>query len=93
MSWETRSLFPPVSRWPWAALDELRFQVSINLVNFNVTLPHIAFEAVKEEAMTLDVRCRAAKLWIDARTDAMAGKYYRKCLPQTSDERNCRIRH
>lgn len=45
------------------ALDEYKIsQVSINLVNFNVTPPHAAYEAVKAEARTIDATISGSEI-------------------------------
>lgn len=53
-------------------------QVSINLTNFNVTPPHVAFEEVKKEAKTLGVEVTGSELVglspLEAMT--MAGRFY-----------------
>ncbi|HEX7344214.1 MAG TPA: glutamate formiminotransferase, partial [bacterium] len=75
------------------ALDEYKIsQVSINLVNFNVTPPHIAFEAVKEEASTLDVKVSGSEIvgLTPLEPMIMAGKYYRqkRGLAETANEKD-----
>lgn len=74
------------------ALEEYKIsQVSVNLVNFNVTPPHIAFEAVKEEATTQDVKVSGSEIvgLTPLEPMLMAGKYYRQIrgLPETSNEK------
>lgn len=53
-------------------------QVSINLTNFNVTPPHIAFEEVKKEAQTLGVEVTGSEIVGLVPKDAIiaAGKFY-----------------
>ncbi len=53
-------------------------QVSINLTNFNVTPPHIAFEEVKKEAQTLGVEVTGSEIVGLVPKDALitAGKFY-----------------
>jgi glutamate formiminotransferase/formiminotetrahydrofolate cyclodeaminase len=60
-------------------------QVSINLTNFNVTPPHVAFEEVKKEAATLGVEVTGSELVGLSPLEAMlmAGRFY---SPHTSDE-------
>lgn len=60
-------------------------QVSINLTNFNVTPPHVAFEEVKKEAATLGVDVTGSELVGLSPLEAMlmAGRYY---SPHTSGE-------
>ena len=61
-------------------------QVSINLTNFTVTPPHVAFEEVKKEAATLGVEVTGSELVGLSPLEAMlmAGRFY---SPQTTDER------
>ncbi len=61
-------------------------QVSINLTNFTVTPPHVAFEEVKIEAATLGVEVTGSELVGLSPLEAMlmAGKFY---SPHTADER------
>lgn len=53
-------------------------QVSINLTNFNITPPHIAFEEVKKEAQTLGVEVTGSEIIGLVPKDALiaAGKFY-----------------
>ncbi|HMK39512.1 MAG TPA: glutamate formimidoyltransferase [Bacteroidota bacterium] len=53
-------------------------QVSINLVNYHLTPPHIAFEEVKKEAATLGAHVTGSEIVGLTPKDAllMAGKYY-----------------
>ena len=53
-------------------------QVSMNLVNYEITPPHIAYEAVKEEAMKFGVEVSGSELigLIPKEALIMAGKYY-----------------
>ena len=53
-------------------------QVSINLTNFYVTPPHVAFEEVKREAATLGVPVTGSELVGLSPLEAMlmAGRYY-----------------
>jgi glutamate formiminotransferase / formiminotetrahydrofolate cyclodeaminase len=62
-------------------------QVSINLTNFHVTGPHIAFEEVKKEAATLGAEVTGSELVGLAPLEAMvmAGRFY---SPGTSDEKD-----
>jgi len=61
-------------------------QVSINLVNFQVTPPHVAFEEVRRQAATLGVQVTGSEIvGLTPRAALlMAGKYY---APQERDER------
>lgn len=60
-------------------------QVSINLTNFNVTPPHVAFEEVKKEAATLGVEVTGSELVGLSPLEAMlmAGRFY---APQSQNE-------
>jgi glutamate formiminotransferase/formiminotetrahydrofolate cyclodeaminase len=53
-------------------------QVSINLTNFNITPPHVAFEEVKKEAASLGVQVAGSELVGLSPLEAMlmAGRYY-----------------
>lgn len=53
-------------------------QVSINLTNFNVTPPHVAFEEVKKEAHKLGVEVTGSEVvgLIPKEALLLAGKYY-----------------
>lgn len=53
-------------------------QVSINLTNFNITPPHIAFEEVKKEALSLGVEVTGSEIVGLVPKDALlsAGKFY-----------------
>ncbi|MCX6640215.1 MAG: glutamate formimidoyltransferase [bacterium] len=66
-------------------------QVSINLVNYNVTPPHIAFEAVKEEAKTLNQKVTGSEIvgLTPLEPLLMAGKFYASKfnLPKDASER------
>ncbi len=61
-------------------------QVSINLTNFNVTPPHVAFEEVKNEAATLGVEVTGSELVGLSPLEAMlmAGRFY---SPNTTGEK------
>ncbi len=58
-------------------------QVSINLTNYTVTPPHIAFETIKKEAATLGVEVTGSEIvgLIPKEALLMAGTYY---TPQTN---------
>ncbi|RJP82177.1 MAG: glutamate formimidoyltransferase [Candidatus Zixiibacteriota bacterium] len=61
------------------ALEEYKIsQVSINLVDYHVTPPHIAYEAVKEEAATLDAVVSGSEIvgLTPLEPLLMAGAYY-----------------
>lgn len=60
-------------------------QVSINLVNYLVTPPHVAFEEVKKEAATLGVEVTGSEIVGLTPKEAllMAGKFY---APEKTDE-------
>jgi glutamate formiminotransferase / formiminotetrahydrofolate cyclodeaminase len=53
-------------------------QVSINLTNFHLTPPHIAFEEVKKEAASLDIEVTGSEIvgLIPREALLLAGKYY-----------------
>jgi glutamate formiminotransferase/formiminotetrahydrofolate cyclodeaminase len=53
-------------------------QVSINLINYHVTPPHVAFEEVKKEAATLGVEVTGSEIVGLTPMEAleMAGKFY-----------------
>lgn len=53
-------------------------QVSINLVNFQVTPPHVAFEEVKRQAETLGVRVTGSEIvgLVPREALLMAGRHY-----------------
>jgi glutamate formiminotransferase/formiminotetrahydrofolate cyclodeaminase len=61
-------------------------QVSINLTNFTITPPHVAFEEVKKEAATLGVEVTGSELVGLSPLEAMlmAGRFY---SPSTTDEK------
>lgn len=62
-------------------LDEYKIsQVSINLVNYNVTPLHVAYEAVKEEAATLGVHVSGSEIVGLTPLEPMllAGRFYRQ---------------
>lgn len=61
-------------------------QVSINLTNFTVTPPHVAFEEVKKEAATLGIEVTGSELVGLAPLESMllAGRFY---APGTADEK------
>ena len=60
-------------------------QVSINLVNFNITPPHVAFEEVKKQAATLGAEVTGSEIVGLTPMDAlsMAGRFY---APAVTDE-------
>jgi len=60
-------------------------QVSINLVNFHVTPPHVAFEEVKKQAATLGVKATGSAIVGLTPKEAllMAGRHY---SPELCDE-------
>ena len=62
-------------------------QVSINLVNYLVTPPHIAFDAVRDEAKTLGVEVTGSELigLIPLEAVLMAGKYALEKQGEPSD--------
>lgn len=61
-------------------------QVSINLTNFTITPPHVAFEEVKKEAATLGVEVTGSEIVGLAPLEAllMAGRFY---SPATTEEK------
>jgi glutamate formiminotransferase/formiminotetrahydrofolate cyclodeaminase len=63
------------------ALEEYKIsQVSINLVNYHETPPHIAYETVKEEAATLNAVISGSEIvgLTPLEPLLMAGRYYRE---------------
>ncbi|HEY6190798.1 MAG TPA: glutamate formimidoyltransferase [Bacteroidota bacterium] len=58
-------------------------QVSINLTNFNVTPPHVAFEAVKKEAETLGTGVTGSEIvgLVPKEALLLAGSHYADGLP------------
>lgn len=63
------------------ALEEHKIsQVSINLVNFKTTPPHLAYEAVKEEAKSLDVEISGSEIvgLTPLEPLLMAGRFYQE---------------
>ncbi len=62
----------------WYIDDFKRAQISINLTNYKVTPPHIAFETCREEAAKLGLRVTGSELvgLIPKEAMIMAGKYY-----------------
>jgi glutamate formiminotransferase/formiminotetrahydrofolate cyclodeaminase len=62
----------------WTIPEHQLAQVSINLVDFKVTPPHVAFEAVRKEARARGLRVTGSELVGLIPLDAMlsAGKYY-----------------
>lgn len=66
-------------------------QVSINLTNFNVTPPHIAFEEVRKEAQKLGTDVTGSEIvgLIPKEAILMAGKFYSaKATTNISEEQN-----
>ena len=63
-------------------------QVSINLTNFNVTPPHIAFEEVKKEAQKLGTDVTGSEIvgLIPKEAILMAGKFYDTKVPSNASE-------
>ena len=60
-------------------IDEYHMaQISINLVNYKVTPPHVAFETIREEARARGVRVTGSELvgLIPKEAMLMAGRYY-----------------
>ncbi len=70
-------------------------QVSINLVNYHVTPPHVAFEEVKKEAATLGSRSPAARSWVSLLLEAllMAGRHYAPELHTEAELIEAAVRH
>jgi len=60
-------------------------QVSMNLVNFHTSPPHVAFEEVRKQGATLGVKVTGSEIVGLSPKEAllMAGRYY---LPETDDE-------
>lgn len=69
---------PAVRAIGWTVEEYGRAQVSMNLVDFKVTPPHVALEAVREEAAALGVRVEGSELVGLIPLDAllMAGHFY-----------------
>jgi glutamate formiminotransferase/formiminotetrahydrofolate cyclodeaminase len=63
-------------------------QVSINLTNFNVTPPHVAFEEVKKEAQKLGLNVTGSEIVGLIPKDAlvMAGKFYVGNVPNVKED-------
>jgi len=63
-------------------------QVSINLTNFNVTPPHVAFEEVRKEAQKLGVNVTGSEVvgLIPKEALVMAGKFYVGHYPNVKEE-------
>ena len=63
-------------------------QVSINLTNFNVTPPHIAFEEVKREAQKLGLNVTGSEVvgLIPKEALVIAGKFYVGNVPNVKEE-------
>ncbi len=62
----------------WYIDDFKRAQISINLTNYKITPPHIAFDTCREEAAKLGIRVTGSELVGLIPKEAMiqAGKYY-----------------
>ncbi len=63
-------------------------QVSINLTNFNITPPHVAFEEVRKEAQKLGVNVTGSEVvgLIPKEALVMAGKFYIGNYPNVKEE-------
>ena len=63
-------------------------QVSINLTNFNITPPHVAFEEVRKEAQTLGINITGSEIVGLIPKDAliMAGKFYTNNVPNVKED-------
>jgi glutamate formiminotransferase/formiminotetrahydrofolate cyclodeaminase len=68
-------------------------QVSINLVNFNVTPPHVAFEEVKKQAAALGIEATGSEIVGLTPKDAllMAGKFYAPAISNEKEILNAAI--
>lgn len=68
-------------------------QVSINLVNYLVTPPHVAFEAVKKEAATLGVEVTGSEIVGLTPKEAllMAGRFYAQGETGEENLLNCAV--
>lgn len=64
----------------WVIEEYNRAQVSINLTNYKITPPHIAFEECVKEAITLGLKITGSELigLIPKEAMLMAGKFYLK---------------
>ncbi|HUL43827.1 MAG TPA: glutamate formimidoyltransferase [Bacteroidota bacterium] len=63
-------------------------QVSINLTNYTVTPPHVAYEEVRKEAEKLGTRATGSEVvgLIPKEAMLMAGKFYSHASPQSESE-------
>ncbi len=70
-------------------------QVSINLVNYHVTPPHVAFEEVKKQAATLGVEVTGSEIIGLTPKEAlvMAGRYYEPAVSSEDDAVALAIKH
>jgi glutamate formiminotransferase/formiminotetrahydrofolate cyclodeaminase len=70
-------------------------QVSINLINYHVTPPHVAFEEVKKEAATLGLEVTGSEIVGLTPMEAllMAGRYYAPDLRTDQELIDAAIRH
>jgi glutamate formiminotransferase/formiminotetrahydrofolate cyclodeaminase len=70
-------------------------QVSINLVNYHVTPPHVAFEEVRKEAATLGLDVTGSEIVGLTPLEAllMAGRYYAPELTSETDLVDAAIAH
>ena len=70
-------------------------QVSINLVNYHLTPPHVAFEEVKREAATLGVRVTGSEIVGLTPKEAllMAGRYYARQMTEEPSLIDSAIEH
>ena len=62
----------------WYIEEYKMAQISINLINYKVTPPHVAFETIREEARTRGLRVTGSELvgLIPKEAMLMAGRYY-----------------
>lgn len=74
----TQGLLPAVRAVGWYIEEYGCAQVSINLLNYNITPPHLAFEACVEEARKLGLRVTGSELigLIPRAAILQAGHYY-----------------
>ncbi len=69
-------------------LEEYKIsQVSMNLVNYNITPPHVAYEAVLEEAATLDAKVTGSEIvgLTPLEPLLLAGRFYREKKNQSPE--------
>jgi len=70
-------------------------QVSINLVNYHITAPHVAFEEVKKEAATLGLEVTGSEIVGLTPKEALliAGRFYEPALTEEEQLIDAAVRH